>query len=108
MRTLIALVAVLVGSGCTGLDGLVRGMGMGGVSPPAVTLREAALVTAPSEKDLAAYYCPRVLAQQVGFAAGSSLVCGQFFGQAPAPAQMQIGFDLRFSVANPNQIPLPL
>jgi len=67
----------------------------------------ASLVQAPSQRDLNAYYCPRVLREH-GLGAGADLACGAAFGSPPAEQAMQVAFDLRFNVANPNQIPLPL
>lgn len=107
MRPLsIALVAaVAVSLSCAALDGILR---TGSLQPPEVSFREAVLVSAPSQRDLAAYYCPRVAQTHLGLGGASSFLCSQMFGRAPAANAMQVGFDLRFAVKNPNQVPLPV
>jgi hypothetical protein len=62
-------------------------------------------VQAPSQAQLAAYYCPEVVPVPLG---GAGLVCQGFFGRRPTVPEMAIAFDLRFRVSNPNQIPIPL
>jgi len=78
------------------------------LAPPKVTFLGADLVTAPSQLDLSAYYCPRVLKDRGGLGATADFLCAQLFGRPPAQKTMEVGFDLRFEVANPNEIPLPL
>ena len=108
MRTsprLLGLLALALSTlSCAQLNALLMG---GALTPPAVTFQGAQLVQAPSRRQLSAFYCPRALAAQ-GLGLGAGLLCGSLFGAAPAQQEMQLGFDLRFSVANPNQIPLPL
>jgi hypothetical protein len=103
---LVFLFALAPLQGCAGLEQL---LGSGVISPPKVTFLGADLVRSPSQLDLSAYYCPRVV-QSGGSALGmaADFVCTRLFGKAPPAEQMQVGFDLRFDVANPNQIPLPL
>jgi hypothetical protein len=38
----------------------------------------------------------------------AAILCQQFFGRRPSPAEMNVAFDLRFHISNPNQIPIPL
>ena len=83
-------------------------MATAGLSPPSVTFRGAQLVRAPSRRDLSAYYCPRLGRERAGLGIAADLLCGQFFGPPPTAEDMALGFDLQFTVANPNQIPLPL
>lgn len=99
---------VLPGGGCAMLDPLLQGQGMAGLAPPAVKVVDVRLAEVPGERDLAAYYCPQVVGEKTAFAAGAGLLCRQFFGPAPGPDRLQVGFDIRFSVANPNRVPLPL
>ncbi len=75
------------------------------VAPPSVTFVGATLVRAPSTRDLAAHYCPELVSAPLG---SGPLLCRQAFGPPPPPAAMIVSFDLRFRVANPNQVPLPL
>ncbi|HEX4406714.1 MAG TPA: hypothetical protein VH560_17870 [Polyangia bacterium] len=75
------------------------------VGPPTVTFSGATLARAPSSRALAAHYCPELVSG--AFGAGAFL-CQQAFGAPPAPVEMTVSFDLRFHVANPNQVPLPL
>ena len=37
-----------------------------------------------------------------------AFICQQAFGPQPPPAAMTVSFDLRFHIANPNQVPLPV
>jgi hypothetical protein len=100
---LLGVLAVPMSS-CATLQGLLAL----GVSPPKITFQGAQLVRAPSRRQLSAFYCPRVARSQGGLGFAGDLLCSQFFGAAPGPAEMTLGFDLHFQVANPNQIPLPL
>lgn len=100
-----AALSVVVGS-CATLDQLMAAAG-GALAPPTITFRGASLVRSPSRRDLSAFYCPK-LGREQGLAFGADLICSQFFGPAPSPNDLAIGFDLNFQVANPNQIPLPL
>jgi hypothetical protein len=97
--------AVLLGSlsGCPLLEPMAPAT-IADIKPPQVTFRGATLVRAPSQKLLAAYYCPEL----VNIPIGRELVCSQFFGPRPDPAAMTVAFDLTFHIANPNRIPLPL
>jgi hypothetical protein len=92
-------------SSCAVLEQIV---GSGLISPPKVTFLGANLVRSPSQLNLSAYYCPKLLAQNAGLGIAADFLCSKFFGKAPAHDDMQVGFDLHFEVANPNQIPLPL
>lgn len=75
------------------------------ITPPSVTFMGATLVRAPSVHDLAAHYCPDVISAPYGTA---PFLCRQAFGPPPPPSSLVVSFDLRFRVANPNQVPLPL
>jgi hypothetical protein len=79
------------------------------IQPPQVALQEVALAETPSQQSLRAYFCPRVLTEQLSLGGtAANLLCGQFFGRAPAAEQMKVAFDVRLNVKNPNRIPLPL
>ncbi len=102
----LVLGGVVANLSCAQLNSI---LGSGVISPPKVTFLGADLVRAPSQLDFSAFYCPKVITSQaapLGMAA--DFVCSRFFGKAPAATDMQVGFDLKFEVANPNQIPLPL
>lgn len=109
-RAPLALVTVLASGSvtCAALEQMMGGMGSVPLSPPKVTFLGAELVRSPSQLDLSAYYCPKLLAEQAGLGIAANLVCSRFFGKAPRREDMQVGFDLRFDVANPNKLPLPL
>lgn len=77
----------------------------GAVTPPSVTFAGATLASSPSTRDLAAYYCPDLVSAPFGT---STLLCQQLFGPRPDPRALNVAFDLKFHVANPNQIPLPV
>ena len=79
------------------------------LQPPQVALQEVALAETPSQQSLRAYFCPRVLTEQLSLGGtAANLLCGQFFGRAPAAETMKVAFDVRLNVKNPNRIPLPL
>jgi hypothetical protein len=101
----IAGAALLANASCAGLDQL---LGSGLIQPPEVKFLGATLVKAPSQYDLSAYYCPRVIQERVGIGAAANLICSRLFGRPPDTSAMQIEFDLGFQVANPNRLPLPL
>lgn len=82
--------------------------GVGGITPPTVTFQGAALAQAPTQKRLEAYYCPEVVPPPLGIPGGANVLCRGLFGARPAPQEMQVAFDLRFRVSNPNKIPVPL
>jgi hypothetical protein len=104
----VAVAAGLLATSCANFD--LNALGAPGqlpiqITPPKVTFSGATLVQSPSRQLLAAYYCPDVINAPFGT---SELVCRQFFGPRPAPAQMQVAFDLRFHISNPNQVPVPV
>ena len=111
-RLLLALaLCVGVGSthGCAAFNNFVAAtQAAGGITPPTVLYQGATLVQAPSQRRLAAYYCPEVVPAPFGFSGGSALLCQGLFGGRPGVAEMEVAFDLSFKVKNPNQIPLPL
>lgn len=103
--TLAVVAAAVLGGGCASLSALARGAGGLGVTPPTVTFQGATLAQAPGQRDLAAYYCPDVVSLPFG---GARPLCQGFFGPQPPQTAMVVAFDLRFSVHNPNRIPIPL
>jgi hypothetical protein len=105
-RSLVLASALLAGPGCAGLDQLLAS---GLIRPPDVKFLGASLVKSPSQTDLSAFYCPRVLQDRLGgVAMAATLLCNRLFGRPPDASTMEIGFDLTFRVANPNRLPLPL
>ena len=106
LRQLVVAGVVVSGvTGCAALNNLAPGAGGVSVTPPTVTFISATLAQAPGQRDLAGYYCPDVVSIPFG---GAGPLCQGFFGPRPAPAQMVVAFDLRFSVQNPNRVPLPM
>jgi hypothetical protein len=105
LGTLAALIPLAAASSCAMLANLPAGGGVGGLTPPTVTFQGATLVQSPSQQRLAAYYCPDVVSVPFG---GAGLVCQGFFGPRPTPTEMEVAFDLRFLIDNPNNIPIPL
>jgi hypothetical protein len=102
------LVLALLASATLSCANLQNLLALGALSPPGITFQGANLVRSPSRRQLSAFYCPRVARSQGGLGFAGDLLCSQVFGAAPAPADMTLGFDLHFQVANPNQVPLPL
>jgi hypothetical protein len=99
----LALAAAMASCAQLGLPGLNQAAAP--ITPPSVTFAGATLARAPSTRLLAAYYCPQLVSAPLGAAA---FVCQQAFGPPPPPAAMTVSFDLRFRIANPNQVPLPV
>jgi hypothetical protein len=106
-RGLFLCGALALGGGCEGLDQALANAAQQ-LSPPTVTLQSVTLAQSPSQASLAAFYCPDLVAQATGTSLGADFACQQFFGPIPSQAALQFGFDVRFSVANPNHVPLPL
>jgi hypothetical protein len=98
------LVLALVTSSCAQFGLPLPGVPGGNLTPPSVTFAGATLVRAPSQRALAAYYCPEFVTGPFG---SGAFVCQQAFGPRPAPVDLTVSFDLAFHVANPNQVPLP-
>jgi hypothetical protein len=99
------LCAALATPGCEALDQAIANASL---SPPTVTLQSVTLAESPSQGNLAAYYCPQAVAQTTGTTFGADLICSPPFGPPPPVSALQFGFDVHFTVANPNKIPLPL
>jgi hypothetical protein len=104
LRFCVSLVVLLV-SGCGLLANFPAGTTLADITPPQVTFMGATLAQAPSQQALAAYYCPVLVNVPFG---GAALLCQGLFGPRPAPSALTTAFDLRFKVANPNRIPLPV
>jgi len=107
-RSRRALAAIAVGAATAscaqfGLPGL--GQPGAPITPPSVTFAGATLARAPSARLLAAYYCPQLVSAPLG---AGAFICQQAFGPPPPPSAMMVSFDLRFHIANPNQVPVPL
>ena len=98
----LALPAAAAACAQFGLPGLNQGAP---ITPPSVTFVGATLARAPSTRLLAAYYCPQLVSAPLG---AGAFICQQAFGPPPPPAAMTVSFDLRFHIANPNQVPLPV
>ena len=107
---LAACVAATSMHGCAAFNDFVAATQAAGAAliPPSVLYQGATLVQAPSQKRLAAYYCPDVVPAPFGFSGGSALLCQGLFGGRPGVTEMEVAFDLSFKVKNPNKIPLPL
>jgi hypothetical protein len=101
---LVALALPAVAAACAqlGLPGLNQAAP---ITPPSVTFVGATLARAPSTRLLSAYYCPQLVSAPLG---AGAFICQQAFGPPPPPAAMTVSFDLRFHIANPNQVPLPV
>lgn len=70
------------------------------VKMPKVNLEETVLVAAPTATQIAAWYCPQYNPDPTG------LTCA-LLGPVPQKHQMQFHFELRYSIDNPNEIPIP-
>lgn len=72
---------------------------------PTIEYQGATLAQAPSQRMVAAYYCPQVVSDTLG--AGGTL-CELAFDAPPPASSMSVGFDLAFEVHNPNAFPVPV
>jgi hypothetical protein len=104
-KLLVTLLALPFVSSCALLPNFPTGPGGINIVPPTITFQGATLARAPTQHQLAAYYCPEVVSIPFG---GAPLLCQGFFGPRPAPADMVVAFDLTFNVSNPNTIPIPM
>lgn len=98
-----ALATATVSCAQFGLPGLNQGAAS--ITPPSVTFVGATLARAPSTRLLSAYYCPQLVSAPLG---AGAFICQQAFGPPPPPAAMTVSFNLKFHIANPNQVPLPV
>lgn len=105
IATVAVLGLALPGWSCALLANLP---GLQGITPPTVTFQGATLAQSPNQRLLQAYYCPEVVPAPLGIPGGAAVLCRGFFGAKPTPAEMAIGFDLRFRIGNPNKIPVPM
>ena len=94
-------------SSCAMLENLQlpQGAAAAALTPPQIAFSGATLVQAPSQRQLAAYYCPEVVSAPFG---SGAVLCQGFFGRRPTPLEMNVAFDLRFHISNPNHVPVPL
>ncbi len=81
------------------------------VEAPALELQRVELVQAPSEYQLASYYCHR----ELGTGITGMLVCQEALNLPPAPSidptdpnSLRFAFDVVFEVTNPNDFPIPV
>ena len=101
----LGALALTSGASCAVLADLPAAGSTGPVSPPSVTFSGATMVQAPSQRQLAAYYCPEIVSAPLGSA---GMLCQGLFGPRPNLNDMVVAFDLRFRVSNPNRVPVPL
>ncbi|MBT9558080.1 MAG: hypothetical protein IV100_18750 [Myxococcales bacterium] len=69
---------------------------------PSLLFDDAALVSAPSAREVAAWYCPEIIGDPI-----TRLACAATIGVKPQPYEMQFHFELRYQVDNPNNFPIP-
>jgi hypothetical protein len=73
--------------------------------PPAVKVAQVKIAHAPTEKQLAIYYCMQLAKSELGEL--GELGC-EFFGPVPSKKDLQFVFDVDVEAANPSPVPLPL
>ena len=101
MRLLLSITVVLALTGCELLQGMSAEL-------PSISYNGASLVQSPSQQQMAGYYCPQVVPDPFGISGSAAILCSGFFGAKPTQQQMQVGFQTRYSVKNPNQFPIPV
>ncbi len=103
MKSIIASL-LLVAALTSGCETLMQGLGTSTSSErsPTVTAGQLSLRRAPSLKSLAAWYCPRVVTDQV-----LRLGCLAAFGTTPRNDQLVFEFGLPLRIRNPNNFPVP-
>jgi hypothetical protein len=92
---LLGWLAAAVGCASLGLSGLPKAAHL---KAPDVSIAGIRLAQAPSNKELASYYCAQHL---------SPLVC-RAFGPVPAVSDLHFAFDVDLDFQNPNPVPLPV
>ena len=93
VRSATLILAAAAASSCSMLANLPGSPLTNSLAPPTVTFVGATLAQAPSQGQLAAYFCPEVVNVPLG---GAALLCQGFFGPRPSPSDMTVGFDLSF------------
>jgi len=102
-QVVVALTLLIpLAASCAGMNH-PGGGSLAGVTPPTVTFTGVRLADGPSARQLAAYMCPEVGSTKTGT---SAALCEQFFGSRPEARVLNIVFDLRFHITNPNRMPL--
>jgi len=94
-------------SSCELLNALPRGPGAPTAILPTVTYMDSKLVRAPSQRMMAAYYCP-IVVPDVFLPGDAAVACRLAFGAPPSKSAMTVSFDLRYKVENPNNFPIPV
>ena len=92
---LLGLLVWALGCASLGLGNVPKALQ---IQPPKVSIAGVRLAEAPSNKELASYYCAERL---------SPLICGAF-GPVPAASDLHFAFDVDLDFQNPNPVPLPI
>src|SRR5688572_12032370 len=74
---------------------------------PSISHKSDALVQSPSERMMAAYYCPKVVPDLL-IPGSAAVACSVAFSSPPSQSAMNVGFRSSYTVDNPNQFPIPL
>jgi hypothetical protein len=99
VRLVALLLLTAVSASCNILSNLGKsGTGVGGVTPPTVTVASAHLTRSPNNEQMARYLCPRY---------APSYLCAMV-GGVPSASEMRFTFDVQLDISNPNNIPLPV
>lgn len=117
MRAAAAILALgIVGtsvfaSGCAELDALwqVKAPTKGKHNAPAVRVASVKLAQAPTQKQLATYYCTKLTKAEMGeFGFVGEAACQAVFGPEPKRKDLQFVFDVDIEAKNASPIPIPV
>ncbi len=103
----LAAALVLTQPGCEVLNAVVAASEQAGMQAPAlvaptVTTTGPTLRQRPGLQSLGAYYCPKMLGNQIG-----TIGCTLALGAAPPKSSLRFDFALGVGIANPNNVPVP-
>ena len=102
----IVLFCVPLLSGCPELNAILQNPGVGGAAravAPSITAETPRLVGMPTLRQLAAYYCPTLIANPI-----LRLSCAVTLGPPPPPQALALTFAMPIIAKNPNNIPIPM
>lgn len=103
----VAAALALTQAGCEVLDAVIAASEQVAVQAPAlvaptVTTTGPSLRQRPGLQSLGAYYCPKLLGNQLG-----TIGCTLALGAAPPKSSLRFDFGLGVAIANPNNVPVP-
>lgn len=103
---LLLLPLTLTSAGCPEFYAALNNPNLAGAAKavaPAISAEPPRLVSAPSLRSLAAYYCPTIIDNPI-----ARLSCAVTLGPRPAPSDLALVFGMPIRAHNPNNVPIPM